>query len=103
MSSPGNRKKPERPQGSPMPSIAYPFATQYQYSIQDGQLMVAFGAFNSWQAGAAMSLHLAIDLHQKLGATIAEVIRQQAAPAAAPASPPNPPPETPNDQPKPKA
>lgn len=66
---------------APMPTADVAFCNTFQFQIADGVLTIV-GGYNGLQRGIAMPIGLAVDLHQKLGLVLADVIRQQAVPPA---------------------
>jgi len=74
-----------------MPGVSYLLSDQYQYAIRGDNLTIAFASFGNWHTGVAIPLQWAIDLHQKLGESLADTIRRQTAPEPTPTS------EKPND------
>ena len=70
-----NRKKQAPQPQAPMPGVPAPFCDTYRYDIDHDMLILWGGMAGTWQAGMALPLHLAVDLHQKLGVSLAKALR----------------------------
>lgn len=63
------------PRTEPLPTIPTLFCDCYRYNITpDGLVTLYFGREQQWHIGFVLTAPLAIDLHQKLGSSIADVI-----------------------------
>lgn len=75
-----NRRKPDPTPQQSLPPVPAPYCTQYQYNVDADGVVTIWGAQGGrWHTGMALPLRLAVDLHQKLGETLAAVIRNRAA------------------------
>jgi hypothetical protein len=75
-----NRRREDR-RPEPLPDAPAPYCDTFRYTVDGHGVVTIWGGMNgTWQAGMALPVQLAIELHQKLGATLADVIRKNAAP-----------------------
>lgn len=68
--------KPPKPE--PLPDFPAPYCDTYRYQLDnEGIVTFWFGRGGQWYGAGAISLGLAINLHQQLGNTIAERMKPQ--------------------------
>lgn len=68
----------------PLPNVPAIFCDTFRYNIENGVLTLWGGMGRDFHGGLAFPIGLTVDLYQKLGVSLAEVIRQQAGVAPSP-------------------